>query len=178
MNDNDQWVSIPLYAGQYEVSSSGHVRSIARDGYWNRIGGICVGIELVRFRDSNGYLYVNLSSNGKARKKSVHSLVLMAFVGICPPGYEACHNDGDRLNNALSNLRWDTRKENALDRVRHGSQSGERSYNAKLSEAIALEVLSSKESSRLVGLRLGVASSTVRAIRIGKNWKHLRAMAS
>ena len=36
-------------------------------------------------------------------------------------GCEACHNDGDRSNNHLSNLRWDTKSNNQKDRVEHGT---------------------------------------------------------
>lgn len=47
-------------------------------------------------------------------------MVLNAFVGPPPPGFEGCHKDGDRANNALSNLYWGTRSDNQRDRVRHG----------------------------------------------------------
>ncbi len=36
---------------------------------------------------------------------------------------ECRHLDGDRSNNAPSNLRWGTRRENALDRKRHGTHN-------------------------------------------------------
>ena len=35
--------------------------------------------------------------------RSVGRLVLEVFVGPCPPGMEACHNDGDPHNNWLDN---------------------------------------------------------------------------
>lgn len=51
----------------------------------------------------------------------VHRAVLLAFVGSCPEGMEGCHNDGDMYNNVLSNLRWDTPKNNRADVIRHGN---------------------------------------------------------
>jgi len=61
-------------------------------------------------------------SKGTDKQKlvKVHRLVLLAFVGAPPKGMEACHYDGDPQNNNLSNLRWDTAKENWVDRKRHG----------------------------------------------------------
>lgn len=51
----------------------------------------------------------------------VHRLVLEAFVGPCPPGLECCHDpDPNPANNHLSNLRWDTHKNNIADAVRQG----------------------------------------------------------
>lgn len=51
---------------------------------------------------------------------SVHVLVLEAFEGACPPGHEALHDNDDPTDNRLTNLRWGTRSENLLDRVRNG----------------------------------------------------------
>jgi hypothetical protein len=66
---------------------------------------------------------------------TVHTLVLQAFVGPCPPGLEGCHADDDRTNNALSNLRWGTPKSNAADRVRNGrAPRGEWHGMSKLAE--------------------------------------------
>jgi flavin-dependent thymidylate synthase len=47
--------------------------------------------------------------------------MLESFVGQAPDGTQACHNDGNPLNNTLENLRWDTAQGNADDRVRDGA---------------------------------------------------------
>jgi hypothetical protein len=64
----------------------------------------------------------------------VHRLVLEAFVCPCPEGRECCHNDGDPANNALTNLRWNTRKANIEDSRRHGIKPIGSRANAKLRE--------------------------------------------
>ena len=65
------------------------------------------------------YEVVALTVDGKPHRKYVHQLVLNAFVGLRPfPDYHACHYDGNRQNNYLSNLRWDTAKANAADKKR------------------------------------------------------------
>lgn len=50
----------------------------------------------------------------------VNVLVLLAFRGPRPSRADACHGNGDPNDNALTNLRWDTRSGNMLDASRHG----------------------------------------------------------
>ncbi len=72
-------------------------------------------------------------------KRYVHVLVLEAFLGACPNGMEACHApDPNPENNHTSNLRWDTHKENIMDRARAGG--GAMVWN-KLSELQIADVL-------------------------------------
>lgn len=42
-------------------------------------------------------------------------------MGPCPDGMEACHNNGDQLDNRIENLRWDTHSANIYDQVAHGN---------------------------------------------------------
>lgn len=87
----------------------------------------------------HGYYQVSLCKNGKIYKRTVHRLVLETFVGECPKEMEACHNNGIRADNRLKNLRWDTKKNNHKDAIRHGThtcltQKGENHSQAKLIE--------------------------------------------
>lgn len=181
MTDSENWKPVVGYEGLYEVSDMGRVRSLDRDGYRNRQDGRFKGITLSPFIDpSSEYLYVNLSKSGKARKTAVHLMVLEAFVGPRPlPSMDACHDDGCRQNARLKNLRWDTRVANAADKLRHGTaQIGERNARSKLTEEQVSLILSSELSSIKMAKLLGVASSTVRAIRIGQNWRHSTGIKS
>ena len=63
---------------------------------------------------NKGYMCVSVVyDNGEKKKRTVHSLVLEAFVGKRPKGYECDHIDGDKHNNHISNLEWVTPEENA-----------------------------------------------------------------
>lgn len=72
-------------------------------------------------------LPAHLSVRGRPRVRlgssrqpvGLHKLILLAFVGPCPPGMEACHGDDVKTNNRLTNLRWDTRRANVADRYRN-----------------------------------------------------------
>jgi hypothetical protein len=62
-------------------------------------------LPLKPIRKTWGHLYVNLVRGGVKKSRAVHRLVLEAFVGPCPPGYQCCHWDGVATNNRVENLR-------------------------------------------------------------------------
>lgn len=122
---NEVWKPVVGREGLYEVSDRGQVRSLDR-----YLRAACGGSRLHRGRTlksravnrSSKYLRVSLGGADKPVYRSVHVLVLEAFVGPRPtPNHDACHGDGDPLNNRLENLRWATKSENQRDRVRHGT---------------------------------------------------------
>lgn len=120
------WKSIPGYEGHYEVSDTGLVRSLDR---WiehrgnSSNGGRFQRGRLLKPSVSNGYHHmVQLSARGVPKVRLVHRLVLAAFVGPCPDGMVACHNDGNPINKNVENLRWDTQSSNIRDAVKHGTQ--------------------------------------------------------
>jgi hypothetical protein len=120
---------------------------------------------------TQGYPTVSLRRNRQTKRRAVHVLVALVFLGPCPNGSEVCHEDGSRDNNTPANLRYDTRKNNLADRERHGtSQRGERNPSARLTNAQAEEM----KKRRIAGERLktlaaafGVRESTVSRIANG-----------
>lgn len=116
------WHAIPDYEGFYEASSLGRIRSLDRvvhdhAGKPRRRNGQI----LRQFTQNARYLVVSLRRDGRKHDFLVHRVVLAAFAGPCPPGMECCHNDGNRMNNRVENLRWDTRKANHFDKRAHGT---------------------------------------------------------
>lgn len=108
------WKDIPGFDGRYQVSSMGRVRS-----HMYPRARILKQVINARGRPKiNLYL---VGEPGNAVTREVHRLVLEAFVGPCPDGMEACHNNGNPLDNRLSNLRWDTHSANAVDKRFHGT---------------------------------------------------------
>ena len=140
---NEVWKAVPFYGMPYEVSSLGRVRrfSIAlpstRKIHPHRDYSPRIMVPVV----NNGYHYITLCGGGKMKRMSVHSIVLETFVGPRPKGFYGCHNNGDKSDNRLVNLRWDSPKENQADRVRHGNgQHGEKNGSAKLTDAQVQEI--------------------------------------
>lgn len=103
----------------YEVSDLGNVRSLDRTVVRRNGSAYTVqGKQLTPNITLTGYARVSL---GKGNLHLVHHLVAAAFIGPRPDGHDVCHNDGDRLNNAAANLRYDTRRGNLLDKRKHGT---------------------------------------------------------
>jgi hypothetical protein len=176
------WKPIPGWAGFYEVSDGGDVRSVDRN-FEVLAPGRARHLRYLRGRllaateSPNGYSLVVLSRpRCAAVHRYIHRLVLLAFQGPCPEGMEVCHNNGIRADNRLENLRYDTRAANARDRVAHGtaaSLKGENNPSSKLTDADVRMIRTSKESARSIGRRLGVSHNIVAAARRGTAWAHI-----
>lgn len=160
------WKPYPLNP-KYQVSNLG------------RVQGPRVGL-LKQARLKGGHCAVGVyTGNHNNHLVLVHRMVLEVFIGPCPDGMEACHGDGNPANNSLDNLRWDTRRANKQDAIRHGVQAkGERINTAKLTEEQVREIrkrfaeggVSKAELSR----RYSVTQGTIYYIICLKTWKHIK----
>lgn len=169
---SEQWRPVIGYEGLYEVSDCGRVRGVARilphGRQWK-------GRVLKAFPNNHGYMTVNLSACGRVIAKRVHCLVLEAFVGPRPSGCEARHfPDGDKSNNAVSNLSWATHVENEADKRKHGTApQGDRHPMAKLTAgdvARIRELLSAHVPQKEIAARFGVTFSMISDIHTGRSW--------
>lgn len=97
------WKNIYGYGGRYKVSSMGRVMG-PRGIFNNSVG-------------SRGYAQACLRKPGDrhGRTFNIHVLVAKTFLGKRPRGHHICHKDGNKLNNSLNNLRYDTPKANWQD---------------------------------------------------------------
>jgi hypothetical protein len=97
MEDTEVWKDISNY-DKYEVSSFGNVR--------NKNTG-----RILKSANNGGYLCVGLS-NKITKTFPVHRLVALAFIENLENKLHVNHKDKNSLNNKLSNLEWNTAKEN------------------------------------------------------------------
>ena len=176
---NESWKDIPGYEGFYQVSDKGRVRTVRRVVIRRNNSPHTVRSKLLHPWKIDGYLFVALyKERGKPTCISIHRLVLLAFVGPCPEGMEACHfPDNNRTNNHIGNLRWDTKINNASDREIHGTHfRGENSSKAKLTEEKVRQIrkkLGTSQSMSSIGAEYGVNVATIRDIRDRTTWKHV-----
>ena len=123
------------------------------------------------------YLTVNLGNGSKKKvARTIHRLVLEAFVGPRPAGCVCCHNDGNPTNNAVSNLRWDTYEANEHDKIRHGTKLTGTHFAAKLTEDEVVEIRRLRSDGvKIVDLAdtFGVCHQNIGAIVHRRSWKDL-----
>lgn len=117
---DEEWRDIPGYEGHYQVSNLGRVRSLDRLINTKQGPRLKRGLMRKPKNHSCGYLELPLKLDGKQEMFTIHRLVMLAFVGPRPDGLDICHNNGDKKDNRLSNLRYDTRSANNLEAVAHG----------------------------------------------------------
>lgn len=118
----EHWLPIPGYEGHYEVSNHGRVRSLDRKiTFANGVSQWRQGKTLKPDVTRTGYHQVSLQRERKVFRWTIHRIVMLAFAGPCPDGQEVCHENGDRSDNRLANLRYDTHSNNQKDQAKHGT---------------------------------------------------------
>lgn len=123
------WKDIPSKNHyKYQVSNLGRVKSLPKsikysDGrtyhYKSKV--------LTPKPTGSGYLKVNIfHAVGKSVTWDVHRLVAIAFLPNPENKREVNHIDGDKTNNKLLNLEWNTSQENKIHGFKTGLYSGDR----------------------------------------------------
>lgn len=98
---HEKWKRIAGFS-RYECSSLGRFR--------NRITGNFLNGAV----NWTGYVHVGLiGKSGKQVFMQAHRIIAKTFLGKCSGKHDAMHLDGVKTNNAIANLRWMTRSQNA-----------------------------------------------------------------
>jgi len=158
-----EWRPVPGIP--YEASCVGGMR---------RAGGHQLSQQL----SPNGYYYLAVRSGSVRRRRSVHRMVCAAFHGAPHDGCEVRHLNGVRSDNRAENLAWGTRKENAADRLLHGTDwTGDKHKNRRLSADQVADLRRRHANGEFtyssMARDLGVDVQTVRKAIIGESWKSI-----
>lgn len=185
MGQSVEFRDIPNHLG-YKAGSDGSIWScwkMQANGY-GKTGGKQVLSDKWKClkgypRREDGRLRYTLKQNdGKYRRKYGSHFILEAFVGPKPEGMECCHNDGNCLNNAIENLRWDTIYANRADMVKHRTAChGEDGGNAKLTDKQAeyiINCLKKGDSVRSLANKFNVTIQAIHYIKMGRRKKSLK----
>lgn len=178
VNDAEVWSPIPGYERTHYVSSHGRVFRVTpfkqyRKKTDNPFKKRRSTHFLKQYKTPKGYSIVHLDGH----TKTVHSLVLEAFVGPKPEGYWARHHDNNKNNNRLDNLSWDTPRTNIHDKIKFGTICrGEKFWSAKLKETDIPDMVRMREageSYQSIADRYGVNYATAWRALNGQSWKHV-----
>ena len=183
--ENEEWKEIPGTFGKYKISNLGRLKSCAR---------ITIGLDGKRYERSEKILVVPIGTtgykrvvldlghdeNGKRLIKSlaIHRAVAQLFLPN-PDGKEQVnHKDGIKTNNDVTNLEWNTPKENVQHAFRTGlayARQGVEANRAKIKSDADVEKLKdmyfSGKSVDDVGKEFGISGTEVLDIVKGNRFK-------
>lgn len=114
----------------------------------------------------------------KGKYVGAHRIICWRVHGAPPtPDHVAAHSCGKGHLGCVNphHLRWATQKENAADRILHGTTNrGERNGKAILTFVQVDEIRRMRGTlpNRIIAQKYGVAHSTIGMIMIGRSWTH------
>lgn len=150
----------------YEVSEEGVVRNLTTK------------IFIKGWISTSGYKMVSLYILGKKRSKQVHRLVAIEFIPNPENKAQVNHKDKNKLNNELTNLEWNTPKENMKHHYDNGGiKRNNQTYKGKFGkehnrsikiqcEGIIYNGIS--EASRITGISISTISLAIKQNRACK----------
>lgn len=180
----EEWRHVPGYEGEFEASSFGRVRSVARrvrtrgENKYRWIKSRIVGKNI----GTSGYHRVTVCAR-KHQHESVHRMVAMAFVPN--PCSLPCinHIDGDKTNNVPSNLEWCTHAYNMRHAFNTGLtprkrlKKGDGSIASKLTSDDVREIkqrIRNGERVSDIANEYPVSKSALFEIKAGRSWGHIQ----
>lgn len=177
--ENEIWKDIDGFAGYYEISNYGRVKSLPKTmGNPNHLSKIKI---LKPKIDKYGYACVKLCSQiekGKIKYVTIHRLVAKAFIPNPNNLKTVNHLDGNKQNNLIRNLEWCSHKENIdhawatglkdEQREHTSTLKGHKCYLINLTSGEQIEFNSKSKLSKFLGFNSHWLSS---AIRNGTDYK-------
>lgn len=120
---DEEWRDVTNYSGIYQVSSYGRFRTLPRMIKHTRCGyNFRKGVIHSYSEDYSGddYISVQLWRDGKYIQRQLHVLIAEAFLPNLENKPQVNHKDGNKRNNAVSNLDWVTAKQNSHHAISTG----------------------------------------------------------
>ncbi len=174
--DKDRWIKIALQKRYLIAQRDGSVLRAIRS---NKDGTVDEGVEYrvvtQQTHKPTGRVYFNMTYLGFTKSVLVNRVIALRFLPNPDSLPQVNHMDGDKQNNALSNLEWSSGSDNEKHAHRTGLKSGRGSANsnASLQASQVLEIRASIDPVKVLAERYGVSPSTINSIVRRISWKHL-----
>jgi hypothetical protein len=169
----EHWKNIKGYEGLYAVSDMGRIKSLKRISNGRHYPE---SIKNHRFDKKGGHLCVTLCKNGIKKTPKVHRLVAIAFLKNPHNLPMVNHEDGNKSNNNVHNLKWCDQSYNELHARKTGLKKGlfgEQHPSSKLNKQIVIEIRKSEMPINLLAKKFGVSTRTIGKVLSGITWKHV-----
>lgn len=176
----ENWIAITGFEDYYEVSDLGNVRRLPKQVQNRGAVYVVPGGVLKPGKAGLGYLKVSLSKHGAVSAKYVHRLVALHFIPNPDNKPTVNHKDGNKLNNAKSNLEWATQAENNQHSYDTGLKipitgswnNGVKNPASKLTpeQVEQIRSLKGQKTVREIGRMFGVSDSLISQIQNFKKW--------
>lgn len=129
---------------------------------------------------NRNYYRTGLSINGKKISYLTHRMIAECFIPNPDNKPEINHDDGNGLNNNISNLIWATTNENMEHSIKNNLHSrGETHGKRKLNNSIVKQIQkeyqfkSKDNNTNSLAKKYGVNQSTIYNIIKNKTWNHI-----
>lgn len=153
----------------YEISNLGNVKSLF-------FGRTNKPKKLKSLKLKNGYLAVGLINDSGKKTTLIHRIVAETFLENNLNKRCVNHIDGNKENNIVTNLEWNTHLENNRHAIKIGliNTKGERCGTSKITEIQAIEIKKSNLKLKELSLIYGLSQPALSQIRTGQRWNHLK----
>ena len=175
------WKDIAGYEGLYQISSKGRVKSLERY-VKNHSGTYYFKPEIIKKvsekndrKKRQGYLTVSLYKNNMSACKYVHRLVAEAFIENPKHKDTVNHINGNKHDNSVENLEWNTYQENNIHAIATGLNGTENRRNCKGSIPIMqydkdMNLIAQYPSMREAERQTGIDCRSI-SVGIRKGWR-------
>lgn len=153
----------------YFINKDGFLYSLARKG---TKGGV------LKEQFGELYKFYRVSVNGKCKNVLTHRLLGECFIANPENKPQINHKDGNKHNNSIENLEWNTNKENIQHSINTGLKDlgfnkGEKNSRSILNNQKVKEIklkLLLKEKSRDLAKQYGVSEQLICDIKNKRRW--------
>ena len=177
----EEFIDIQGYEGQYQIGTRGTVISLEREksGKGNSTYHMPQRA-LTTQTNKSGYVSLKLiDMYGVAKKIDVHRLVALNWIDNPLDKPQVNHIDGNKSNNSIENLEWNTAAENMAHASMMGLMvRGEKHWKTSLTKKQVTDIKRIVETGLFtnneIAEKVGTNPVNISRIKNGKRWAHIK----